>query len=418
MIINTIIFGSGMAGLNLTSKLAKSDKNIMLLDRNNYYGGRVHTIYRKNYQYEAGGARFNKNHINLIKLLKKYNLHKIKIPSNWNNINKNYKKLDIEYDDVNKLITDLIKVSEKKSKAFLMKHTLITLCETLFGSKYAKFLGDYHPYYSEIFVTNAYDALQSVKLDLREDKQFYIIQEGFSKLIECLVEDIKNQIGNSRVKLNHQLLNISYENQLYTCIVKNLRTDKIIEYQSKNLILAIDSNGLKKIKYLSPIKEQLNSVSCLPLLRIYQKYPLNSKNEVWFQNLSKVVTNNKLKYIIPVNKKQGIIMISYTDAKYSTYWKNQMDNNSLEEKIKHHLILLFPDLKIPKPSWTQTYYWDLGACYWKPNYNSDKISKFLAKPFKNQNLYICGSNYSQRQAWVEGALESSNNIFNNYLNKY
>ena len=42
---------------------------------------------------------------------------------------------------------------------------------------------------------------------------------------------------------------------------------------------------MKKINYLNPIKPLLNSVSCLPLLRIYQKY--NTKNGVWFKDLGK-----------------------------------------------------------------------------------------------------------------------------------
>ena len=55
------------------------------------------------------------------------------------------------------------------------------------GEKYAKYLAINHPYYSEIFVTNGLDALESVKLDLREDKQFYIVQNGLSNLSSCLL---------------------------------------------------------------------------------------------------------------------------------------------------------------------------------------------------------------------------------------
>ena len=39
-----------------------------------------------------------------------------------------------------------------------------------------------------------------------------------------------------------------------------------------------------------------------------------------------------------------------------------------------------------------------------------KSSTKILKPFENDNLYICGSNYSQRQAWAEGALETSEEV--------
>ena len=69
------------------------------------------TIYGKNYYYEAGGVRFNGNHKNLIKL-QKYEIEKYKIPSNWQNINFKYNDPTVEYQDVNDLVTDLIKLEK------------------------------------------------------------------------------------------------------------------------------------------------------------------------------------------------------------------------------------------------------------------------------------------------------------------
>ena len=66
----------------------------------------------------------------------------------------------------------------------------------------------------------------------------------------------------------------------------------------------------------------MNSVLCEPLFRIYQKYP-KKNNKIWFQDLGKIVTNHKIRYIIPINAEIGIIMISYTDGKYTKYWKKK-----------------------------------------------------------------------------------------------
>ena len=48
-----------------------------------------------------------------------------------------------------------------------------------------------------------------------------------------------------------------------------------------------------------------------------------------------------------------------------------------------------------------------GAGYWKPGFDRKKILKTIIKPIQNENIYICGENYSSHQAWVEGALETS-----------
>ena len=404
MIYDTIIIGGGLSGINLANKIFYSNKNnnFLLFESRNYLGGRVKTIYGKNYHYESGGARFNINHKNLIQLLKENGISKYKIPSDWKNINFNYKPKDIKYNNVNELVTDLINKGEKKSRKFLIQHTLYSLCKEILGEKYAKYLAVNHPYYSEIFVTNALDALQSVKIDLREDKQFYIVQDGLSNLIHKMSQDFKNKIN-----LSSTLKKIEYNDSNYLCYIE--KKDKIKTFCCKNLVLAIDSCGLKKINYLSKIKPLLNSVSCLPLLRIYQKY--DTKNKLWFQDLGKIVTDNKIRYIIPVNYNEGIIMISYTDGKYSNYWKKKIDDGILEETLQIQLHRMFPEKEIPKPIWTKSYYWKLGACYWKPNYKSEEMINKISKPFKNENLYICSSNYSNRQAWMEGALESSNKIY-------
>ena len=40
----------------------------------------------------------------------------------------------------------------------------------------------------------------------------------------------------------------------------------------------------------------------------------------WFSGLPKVVTNSPIRYIIPVDAKKGIIMISYTDGADAVWW--------------------------------------------------------------------------------------------------
>ena len=92
-----LIVGCGIGGLNIGYKLLKNGYDVDLIDKNNYVGGRLHTIKGKNYQIESGGARFNNNHKKLLKLIKEFKLTKIKLsnkvvfkPSYKLNDNNNY----------------------------------------------------------------------------------------------------------------------------------------------------------------------------------------------------------------------------------------------------------------------------------------------------------------------------------------
>ena len=63
-------------------------------------------------------------------------------------------------------------------------------------------------------------------------------------------------------------------------------------------------------------------------------------------------------------------------------------------------------MNIPKPIYLRCHFWKDGAHFWRPGYNSEKLSARLIKPF-NINLFIIGECYSMRQAWIEGALETA-----------
>ena len=78
-----VIVGGGISGLFLAYKLADTDLNILVLEKEKEFGGRVHTIYKNGYQYECGAARFSNKHNKLITLLHELDLKSdiVKLPS-------------------------------------------------------------------------------------------------------------------------------------------------------------------------------------------------------------------------------------------------------------------------------------------------------------------------------------------------
>jgi len=69
-----IVVGGGISGLNTCLKLVNGKNKILLLERNNRLGGRLHTYNKDGILYEIGGARFHKGHKNLFELIKMFNL--------------------------------------------------------------------------------------------------------------------------------------------------------------------------------------------------------------------------------------------------------------------------------------------------------------------------------------------------------
>ena len=74
------------------------------------------------------------------------------------------------------------------------------------------------------------------------------------------------------------------------------------------------------------------------------------------------MTDNKLKFIIPIDINNGVIMISYTVGSNAKYWKKKLDN-SQQRIIDKLLKKTFPNKIIPDPVETRNYYWDNGMSY-------------------------------------------------------
>ena len=159
---------------------------------------------------------------------------------------------------------------------------------------------------------------------------------------------------------------------------------------------------------MKDIHKYIDSVYQAPLIRIYAKYP----TPCWFSNIHRTTTNNVLRQIIPIDKANGLIMVSYTDGK-DTY---QFMANShtlkptkeLKKLVAQNLNIIFPNHNIPEPLYFKAHLWTVGCHHWLPKHNSEIVMKKTANPLKN--VYTCGEGYSSKQAWMEGALESAHDV--------
>jgi protoporphyrinogen oxidase len=412
-----IILGGGIAGIYTIYQLTKnpkfSQKRILLLEKTNRLGGRVYSVHPyKEYPediIEAGAGRFSQNHLYLNKLIKELNLEnkmeKTTSTSKYYPINR-----EKESYDTHELLLKVIKESKKETSEYLRTISFLEYVETkhILSIEEKKYIEDSFGYYSELVIMNIYDAIQLIN-NLYDT--FYILKGGLSQINERMVQYVVKEKENNPFQINQKVEKISRnsEQKYYRITTQNRK------YTTKIIISALPKQVLEKIIFFKPIYPLLSNIKCAPLCRIYSRYNPN-QDKIWFENLSKITTNNDLRMIIPINKKKGIIMMSYTDNKFADYWYNlykkkgiKQLNTILKQDIQESTNIIIPR----EPIQTNIYYWKCGVGYWGIGANSKEISLKIINPQLQlgNNIFCCGEHYSEKfQQWMEGALETSEKV--------
>ena len=400
-----IIIGGGISGLYCAHKLSKNNK-VALFDERSYIGGRIYTHSKG---YEVGAARFNDSHTQLLELIKYYKLTKMPIPKEIDYIeyiedkeNEVTMNSHIEFQKtLNKVVKNTKKTNNLKNITFY-EHLIKILKSKEKADRIVNIFG----YYSEMKEMNAFDAYNTFKNDFG-NVQYYILMEGLSNLCENMMKTIRK--NGSKVYLKSRINSVERVND-YFRIGRENRKRKIT---GKKVIFAIKPHQLKDFPIISSIHKYIDSLYEAPLIRIYAIY----KN-IWFKNINRTTTNNLLRQIIPINKEKGLIMISYTDGEDTKpFMKNKYElksDNILKKIISKNIKKVFPDHNIEDPEYFKAHLWNVGCHHWLPGYDSSYIQKEIMNPL--ENIYICGEGFSNKQAWIEGALNSALKVIKN-INK-
>jgi len=396
-----IIVGGGISGLFLAYKLRNTNLNILLIEQNKNLGGRIQTKETDDIQYEAGAGRFNENHTKLISLINELNISDKIIPLS-KHVDKKLRKYNTNYKlNINYLFDVMEKKYKNYDKDYLVNITLLNFLTEIFDYETASFLKDSMGYDSEFVHLNAYSAISMFKDDLFKNTQYYVLKDGFSNVIKLMEQKIKKNKNITILKNN---------------TLKKIYNDKIItsidDYYYKNLILCIPQYNLKQLDEFKDFK-LLDSVKPINLLRIYAKYPVPDKG-VWFKDIKRTTTDNYLRHIIPINYQSGVIMITYTDG-FITNVFSDLRNNGDEALMKaiHKEIKKLFNITPPEPLKVYFHHWKdeyAGAHFWKTQQNHDELYEKILQPDVNKNVFICGESYSKKQAWIEGALETSYDV--------
>ena len=400
-----IIIGGGISGLYCAHKLSNNNK-VALFDERSYIGGRIYTHPKG---YEVGAARFNNNHKLLLELIKYYKMTKMVLPKKIDYIecfenkkNKITLNSNIEFQKILNKVIERTKTTKNLNKITFYEH----LVNILKSKEKADHIVNIFGYYSEIKEMNALDAYNTFKNDFG-NIQYYVLMEGLSSLCENMKKTIEK--NGSKIFLKSYVNSVEKNNNVFKISIKHKKR-KII---GKKVIFATKPHQLKQFEIIKPIHKYIDSLYEAPLIRIYAIY----KN-IWFKNINRTTTNNLLRQIIPINKKKGLIMISYTDGEDTKpFMKNKYElksDNILKKIISKNIKKVFPDHNIEDPEYFKAHLWNVGCHHWLPGYDSSYIQKEIMNPL--ENIYICGEGFSDKQAWNEGALNSALKVIKN-INK-
>jgi len=469
-----IVIGGGIAGLYTTYKIHKKSPQtkVLLIEKENRLGGRIHTFINKHMTVEAGAGRISGSQPLIMDLIGELGLTKKLVKNSGSvvyrpadfqgniessvsdaphsppiahmglskenlglsfrkpphlaklkalqNLHKQQPILDNIIDITlgpktlpnAGLILTLVAVSKTYSKQYLQNHTLTQFAERVLTKEQVEFIKGSFGYYSELVIMNAYDSIKLLNA-LGPNNTFYSMKGGLEQIVDKMVDVIKKN-SNIHILLSKGVSKIVYrEPGSPLSHFFDVYIDKKI-YQSQQCICALPKQALLKLAIFKPIRPLLNKVECGTLCRIYSQFdPDPTTGKVWFHDVEKFTTNNDLRMVIPYNTKTGVIMISYSDNIFADRWLKLYENKGIRAvntKLREDMLESVGKW-IPLPKHTEVFYWDCGVGYWAVGSDSHKVAEKMIQPFKDIPLFVCGENYSENgQQWIEGALETADKV--------
>jgi monoamine oxidase len=387
-----IIVGAGIAGLSLAEGLLDRGIPVTVLERSSVVGGRILT--HRSPQYEIGAGRIHASHKRVHALIRRFGLHTFPISDSV--VYRPLSTCKDEPDNLRRILSLILQFLETQSKHTLQTNTIASLLSPEWRSHLQRF-----PYWAEVHMLRADLAMESFRNEMGSYRGYVGIQEGIDVLTTRLMEVVKQKGAN--IRFEHEVNDIRKVGHRYEIVgMSGENYDIPFQLFTEHVIIATCRCSLGTFSVLekNPLLKRLQTS---PLTRIYAQYPVG-KQGPWWKDLKKTVTDSPLRFIIPINPKSGLIMISYTDGDDTHHWKS-LKGVKLQKEIQKEVKRLYPDNDIPEPTFVQKHEWKSGCTYWVPGtYDLEKSLREAMNPRKG--LWIVGESVSRHQAWIESALES------------
>lgn len=439
-IYDVVVIGGGVAGLFTVYQIHKKSPQtrVLLLEKEDRLGGRIYTYKDPHMTVEAGAGRFNGSHRLVMNLVDELGLASKRnknsgdvvfrpaVERKIRNVNgesldtlrrtTEWSQLDCATDSVEysehrgaktlpnaALIQHLVAQSTSFSKQYLQHHTLSQYASQVLTKRQVQYIKRSFGYYSELVIMNAYDAIKLLN-SLGPGNTFYGLKGGLEQIITHM-EAIVRKHPNIHILKHTTVTNVVYHNPIfYVC------TDTSDIYECKNCVCALPKPALLALPIFRSVRPLINKITSGTLCRIYTQY---DRDHVWFRDIERFTTDNDLRMVIPYNRNEGTIMISYSDHRFADKWEQMYREKGVREVNRYlrEQMLESTGIRIPRPIRTKVFYWACGVGYWGVGADSKRVAEQMIQPFPEMPLFVCGENYSEHgQQWIEGALETSTTV--------
>jgi len=388
-----IIIGAGISGLYTGYILKQLNKDFVIIEKDDRYGGRVYmeNFLDKQVPLGAGIGRFEKD-----KLL--YNLCKeLNVPVNEYITKISYSPSIDKINNINILeyVSDLREIYNKIKSirstctflSFLKKH-----CKNY--SKFVQKCG-----FSDFIHSDIEDTIDDYGFD-----DLISGWKAFSIKWQILLDNLY-KILKDNILLNESVTSVNSNKKFIITDKAKYNYDKLIcsSTVDTSRIIFQDNKTILNI---------LNDLNVQTFSRIYAK--INKGNDLLKEKVKNLtVLDSFLQKIIPIDSDNGIYMIGYNDNyyadkgfKYFTTLYEDNVNSILEEEIEKNFGI---NIQVVN---TKIAYWNNGTTYYKPLKNTYKNRDEWLSVARNpvEDIFFVGEGFSKNQGWVQGSLESVKEI--------
>jgi hypothetical protein len=175
-------------------------------------------------------------------------------------------------------------------------------------------------------------------------------------------------------------------------------------YRAKHVIVA---TTISSLRHLFPHHSVYRQIESQPFLRVYAKFDkkslahLNDAVPTGHQ-----IVKGPLQKIISIDKEKGVYMIAYSDnqnaERLHSFCENTESNRSFFGRLVEQALGLEAESVHVRA--ITSFFWQEGTHYYRPN------KKEQNKQHPLPSVLVVGEAVSRHQGWVEGALESVDEV--------
>lgn len=320
-------------------------------------------------------------------------------------------------------------------------------------------------------VANASAAAQLPVADFGPETSFLTLTKGFQHLPLTLAQQFEDDGGeiniNRKLESINRLADGTYELTFVPTTTRNYKTREEsnkpgkIKVLTDKVILAMPRRSLELIQWeqweKNPfLRKNIDSVLVQHAFKLFMGY-----DYPWWRALNlfagRSITDMPIRQVYyfgceaddedaDPNNTRSLLMASYNDISTVPFWKalqndvpykgnTRPENSGIDPvppaefiatqsmvEIAHRQVeIMHGQQKLPMPysaifhDWSDDPYGG-GWHEWKAGYRYDEIISKMVKPVDNEDVFIIGEAYSNNQGWVEGALETADDMMKKYFN--